>query len=149
MALKNSYLPKKEHTDMKNNTGPSLSVVSNLSSSLEATEAYSKAVAKTPNRVTLESMLEKIASEEYLHPESIPHMTICVLVLKNGFSLLGKSAPADPENLNPEAGRKFAKEDAIRQMWQLEGYALRERLSARLQEAVKKAEDEGAKPYGE
>lgn len=98
--------------------------------SLEVTDAASAAVQKTPHRVTLDSMMRKIAREEYIHPESIPHMTICVIVLDNGFSLVGKTAPADPGNFNADLGRQFAKEDAIRQMWQLEGYALRERLAA-------------------
>ena len=74
-------------------------------------------------------MIKRIVSEEYLHPTNSPHMTIAVLQVDNGFLLVGKSAPADPENFNEELGQKFAKEDAIRQMWQLEGYLLRERMS--------------------
>ena len=42
--------------------------------------------------------------------------------------MLGKSAPASPANFNPELGAKFAYEDAVRQVWQLEGYLLREQL---------------------
>ena len=97
--------------------------------SLRATDDASRAVQKSPNRVSLDSMVEKIASEEYLHPESLPEMTICVMRMANGFAVIGKSAPADPANFNPELGRKFAKEDAIRQLWPLEGYALRERMA--------------------
>jgi Phage protein (N4 Gp49/phage Sf6 gene 66) family len=51
-----------------------------------------------------------------------------VMKLKNGFVLLGKSAPADPVNFDPEVGKKFAYDDGIRQMWQFEGYLLREKL---------------------
>lgn len=98
-------------------------------SSLEITDQESSAVQKTQHRVTLESMLAKIASEEYIHPECIPHMTICVLMTENGYAIVGKSAPADADNYNEELGRKFAREDAIRQMWPLEAYLLRERLS--------------------
>jgi hypothetical protein len=98
--------------------------------SLRVTDDASKAVQKTPNRVSLDSMLKKVASEEYWHPESIPHLTICVLVLQNGFSVVGKSAPADPENFNAALGSQFAREDAIRQMWPLEAFALRERMTA-------------------
>jgi hypothetical protein len=97
-------------------------------SSVRMTDAEAAAVQKTPNRVTLDSMLAKVDDEEYLHPSTIPHMTICVLTMVNGFAVVGKSAPADPENFNLELGQKFAREDAIRQLWQLEGYALRERL---------------------
>lgn len=97
--------------------------------SLETTDAESRAVQKTPNRVSLDSMKEKIAAEEYIYPESLPCMTICVLTMTNGFAVVGKSAPADPENFNADLGKKFAYEDAMRQLWPLEGYALRERLA--------------------
>ena len=97
-------------------------------SSLEITDQESAAVQKTKHRVTLESMLAKIVTEDYIHPLHIPHMTLCVITTDNGFALVGKSAPADPDNFDKELGRKFAKEDAIRQMWPLEAYLLRERL---------------------
>jgi len=96
--------------------------------SVRLTDDQSKAVQKTPNRVSLDSMLERIVNEEYLHPECLPTMTICVLEIENGFVLIGKSAPADPDNFDRELGKKFAHEDAIRQMWPLEAYLLRERL---------------------
>lgn len=97
--------------------------------SLETTDAESAAVQKTPNRVTLDSLKAKVEREEYIHPECLPTLTVCVLLLSNGFTIVGKSAPADPDNFNAELGRKFAYEDAMRQMWPLEGYALREKLA--------------------
>ena len=100
-----------------------------MSGSLETTDAESAAVQKTPNRVTLESMKAKISAEEYFHPASAPQLTVCVLKIDNGFCLVGKSAPADPGNFNAELGKKFAYEDALRQMWQLEGYALCSQLA--------------------
>lgn len=99
-------------------------------SSLRVTDNESKAVQKTPNRVSLDSMVAKIANEEIIHPESFPEMTICVVTMDNGYRVVGKAAPADPENYNEALGVKFAHEDAIRQLWPLEGYALREKLSA-------------------
>lgn len=59
---------------------------------------------------------------------SLECLTICVLVLRNGFTVLGKSACASPENFNAEIGRRVAREDAINQCWSLLGYALRDRL---------------------
>lgn len=56
-------------------------------------------------------------------------LSICILVMKNGFTVVGKSAPASPENFNAELGRKFAYEDAIRQLWPLMGFSLRDRLA--------------------
>jgi hypothetical protein len=97
--------------------------------SLETTDAESLAVQKTPNRVSLDSMKAKIIAEEYFHPECLPCLTVCVLQVVNGFTIVGKAAPADPDNFDAALGRKFAYEDAVRQLWPLEGYALRERLA--------------------
>lgn len=108
--------------------------------SLRLTDDQSKAVQKTPNRVSLDSMMEKVAGEysttlDKAFPgcpllPGMEVMTICVLVMRNGFMVIGKSAPADAANFNEALGRKFAREDAVRQLWPLEGYALREKLSA-------------------
>lgn len=95
--------------------------------SLKITEAESAAVAVAP-RVTLESMEAKIASENYSVVDGI--LTICTIKMANGFYVIGESAPASPANFNAELGKKFARENAIRQLWKLEGYALREKLAA-------------------
>ncbi len=57
-------------------------------------------------------------------------LTICVLVLKNGFTVVGTSAYASPENFDADIGRRIARADAINQVWALEGYALKTRLAA-------------------
>ncbi len=61
---------------------------------------------------------------------SMQALTLCVLVLNNGFTVVGKSACASPENYNAELGAKIAVADARDQIWALEGYALREKLAA-------------------
>lgn len=55
-------------------------------------------------------------------------LTFCVLILRNGFTVVGKSACASPENFDAELGRKIARQDAVSQMWPLLGFALKERL---------------------
>jgi hypothetical protein len=62
------------------------------------------------------------------HPLNV--LSICILVMRNGFTVIGKSAPASPENFNAEFGKKLAYEDCIRQLWPLMGFALRDRLAA-------------------
>lgn len=99
-----------------------------MSSSLEIDEAASAAVAVAP-RVTLESMEAKIVHCQYWQPYGTV-LTICVLQMQNGFFVVGESAPASPENFNAELGQRFARDNAIRQLWKLEGYALREKLAA-------------------
>ena len=68
-------------------------------------------------------------SENMLDPASpLNLLTFCVLTLRNGFTVTGQSACASPENFSAEIGRKVARADAIRQVWPLLGYALRDRL---------------------
>jgi hypothetical protein len=55
-------------------------------------------------------------------------LTLCVLVLANGFTVTGESACASPENFNAELGRKRARQKAIDKIWAFEGYLLKERL---------------------
>lgn len=110
-----------------------------MSDSLQATEDYSAARATHP-RVSLDDIKDNIAAENYFtagaalqalgQPCSQAHdlLTICILTTFNGFTVIGKSAVASPENFDAEKGRTFAREDAIRQLWPLMGYELRQRL---------------------
>ncbi len=111
------------------------------SDTLKATDDYSANKATAP-RVSLDDMQAKIACEAFFtagqagdalgiptHPAA-KLLTICILTMQNGFTLVGKSAPASPDNFDEEKGRRFAYEDAIKQLWPLEGYALREKLAA-------------------
>jgi hypothetical protein len=98
-------------------------------STLEAGELLAASVATTPNRVSLDHLHRCIVGEEYLNPVGTPHLTLAVLTCRNGWALVGVNAPADPANFDAAAGRTFAKDDAIRQLWALEGYLLRERLA--------------------
>jgi len=62
--------------------------------------------------------------------DALSVLTICILVMRNGFTVIGHSACASQENYNADLGRKFAKEDAMRKVWALMGYALRDKLAA-------------------
>lgn len=96
------------------------------------------AVGRTAPRVSLDDIKENIAGEYYTTADkafdgcpisdSLKLLTICVLVLKNGFTIIGKSAPASAENFDADLGRKLAYDDAVKQIWPLMGYELRERL---------------------
>jgi len=57
-------------------------------------------------------------------------LTVCALTLRNGYVVTGESAAASPANFNEELGRKIAYDNARNKIWALEGYALRERLTA-------------------
>lgn len=110
-------------------------------SSLQISDDIAAKGATAP-RVTLQSIEDKIAAEysftvdkavEAINApvmDELKILTLCVLVTKAGFTVIGKSAPASAENFDADKGRIFAREDAIRQLWPLEGYALREKLAA-------------------
>ena len=102
-----------------------------MSDDIAVTEDEAAAAAKSPHRVTLESMKNKIESVQYLNPTVAPHLTLAIVLIDNGFTIIGKSAPADPANFNAELGQKFAYEDALRQMWGFEGYLMCEKLTSR------------------
>lgn len=69
------------------------------------------------------------------HSSPLNLLTLCILVTTNGFTVVGKSACASPENFDEELGQKIALEDAKRQLWPLLGYALKERLAQNFSEA--------------
>lgn len=96
-------------------------------STLESGDKLAGEGAVAP-RVTLESLKAKIKSEQFFHPDCAPHVTICALEVENGFVLVGMSAPADAANFDAEKGRTFSRDDAMRKLWTLEGYLLRDRL---------------------
>ena len=108
--------------------------------SIQATDKESAAVAVAP-RVALADIeaaikarydltADKAVGGDIPAVKELSLLSICILVMRNGFTVIGKSAPASPENFNADLGRKFAYEDAIRQLWPLMGYALRDKLAA-------------------
>jgi hypothetical protein len=107
-----------------------------------AIEAEIQAKGLTAPRVTpahIESQIVAehyhVAGDSYDGPNGFARialgcLTICVLVLRNGFTVTGESACASPENFDAELGRKIARQNAVAKIWPLEGYLLRHQLSA-------------------
>jgi Phage protein (N4 Gp49/phage Sf6 gene 66) family len=105
---------------------------------LQQSEAECAAVATAP-RVSL-SDIEAVIACRYdttgskaidsgaPEHEALDRLSICILVLHNGWTVIGKSAPASAENFNAELGKKLAYEDCIRQLWPLMGFNLRQKL---------------------
>lgn len=86
------------------------------------------ATNQPPPRITPERIEEVIVNTDfYVFPGTT--LTVCCLTLANGFTVLGESACASPENFNAEIGQRIAKTNAREKIWALEGYALRERLA--------------------
>lgn len=82
----------------------------------------------TAPRVTPEKIEAVISSEQY-HVFDGTTFTACLLTLKNGYTVIGESACASPENFDAALGRKIARNNATNKIWSLEGYLLRQSLS--------------------
>lgn len=54
--------------------------------------------------------------------------TVCCLLLTNGFTVIGESACASPDNFDIEIGQKIAFDNARQKIWMLEGYLLKQEL---------------------
>lgn len=95
--------------------------------------------------VTEERMNDKIAGVYYInagqavvaqnriyvegHEQELNLVTICIIILKNGFKVEGVSACVDPANYDEQKGQEYAYENAYEKLWQLEGYLLKEEMS--------------------
>ncbi|MEQ1950940.1 Gp49 family protein [Mesorhizobium yinganensis] len=129
-------------------------------------------------RVTLEKVEASIASEHYFTaadgvyghrtmgrcdlglpdayqtgpvPKELRLLTFCVLVLQNGYTVHGISACADPNNFNPDIGRRLAKQQAVNQIWPLLGFELRTKLHTQRDEPLERqpaAQPQGANAEG-
>lgn len=89
-------------------------------------EAKQAVATKTLPKVTEQSIKDKIEDISYVYHD---HLTICIITMLNGFMVHGVSAPASIGNYDPNVGQRYAFENAFRQLWQLEGYMLREKLA--------------------
>ncbi len=74
------------------------------------------------------TLIDDTIKDEYYHVVPGTTLTICVLTLKNGFTVTGESAAASPENFDEEIGREIARDNARNKIWMLEGYLLKEKL---------------------
>ncbi len=115
----------------------------------QAIEQEIQAKGKTAPRITPQHIQQAIKSAHYftagdgvyseeLHAhgqpitndDSLNHLTFCVLILQNGFTVTGESACASPENFDVAIGRKIARQNAEQKIWALEGYVLKCNIAA-------------------
>ena len=91
-------------------------------------------------RVTQDMITAAIMHVDYLTlPDT--QITVCAITLRNGAKVLGHNYGAiDPARHSWEQGRQAAYDMAREKIWELEGYALRERLAA-APKAAPKADD--------
>lgn len=78
-------------------------------------------------RVTPEMITAAIASSDF-HILPGTQITVCVISLRNGTKVLGYNYGAiDPAAQDWQRGRQAAYDMAREKVWELEGYAMRER----------------------
>ena len=82
----------------------------------------------TAPRVTPDLIQDSIVGEEY-HLFDTTQLTVCVLTLRNGYTVTGESACVSPENFDEELGRKIARKNAEDKLWGLLGFSLAENLA--------------------
>lgn len=113
----------------------------------EIEKASAEVYAKTgAPRVTLQDIENAIGSITYVTADRLLHIetewkrdvsisktedhariyTICMVTLRNGWTIIGGSAPASSENFDPMHGRKLAYDQCIKQIWPLMGFALKQ-----------------------
>lgn len=90
-------------------------------------EELNKAIEDRPYpKVTKAGIEARIKDVSYLViPEST--VTICNILLENGFSVRGESACVDKGNFDLQIGQDLAYRDAFSKLWAFEGYLLAER----------------------
>lgn len=54
--------------------------------------------------------------------KSLDTLTVCTLILRNGWIVIGHSAPVDSRNYSTKLGEQIAYENAVRQVWPLLGF---------------------------
>jgi hypothetical protein len=109
-----------------------------MTDSLKASDDLAAKGATAP-RVTLQDIEDNIAAISYINAGQVVNgeaedrdaspldlLTVCFITTQNGFVVVGKSAPASAENFDEQKGRQFARDDAIRQLWPLMAYSLKQ-----------------------
>lgn len=77
-------------------------------------------------RLKPESLELKIIEEKYIKLSE--RMMICILILENGYEVIGESSCIDPKNFDEGIGKQVSKQNAINKFWPIEGYLLKEKI---------------------
>ena len=85
---------------------------------------FSKDDTRMLKRLTPDMIDGLIADEIYFKHKTL---TICVLELTNGATVVGESNVISPELYDEGIGQSVARTNAREKIWQLEGYAMKTR----------------------
>lgn len=80
------------------------------------------------NKVTKEDLDNLVAKSSVEYAVFGNKLTVAVITLPSSFKVTGEASCVDASNFDKELGEKYALENAVEKLWELEGYLLAERL---------------------
>ncbi|WP_440464311.1 Gp49 family protein [Psychrobacter sp. ASPA161_6] len=84
-----------------------------------------------PNTVTKEQLDDLVARSKVEYAVFDNKLTVAVITLPNKFKVTGEASCVDAKNFKKELGETYALENAIKKLWELEGYLLDAHLHGR------------------
>ena len=88
-------------------------------------------MADAKNRVTKEDLDYLVAKSSVEYAVFGNKLTVAVITLPSNFKVTGEASCVDSNNFDKALGEKYALENAVEKLWELEGYLLAERLHRR------------------
>ncbi|WP_197707715.1 Gp49 family protein [Psychrobacter sp. MES7-P7E] len=76
------------------------------------------------NKVTKEQLDELVAQSKVEYAVFGKKLTVAVITLPTNFKVTGEASCVDASNFNKELGETYALENAVKKLWELEGYLL-------------------------
>lgn len=77
-----------------------------------------------PNSVTKEQLDNLVARSDVEYAVFGKKLTVAVITLPNNFKVTGEASCVDANNFDKALGEKYALENAVEKLWELEGYLL-------------------------
>lgn len=76
------------------------------------------------NKVTKEQLDDLVAKSNVEYAVFGNKLTVAVITLQSNFKVTGEASCVDPANFDKAFGEKYALENAVEKLWELEGYLL-------------------------
>lgn len=81
-------------------------------------------MSELPNSVTKESLDNLVARSSVEYAVFGNKLTVAVITLPSNFKVTGEASCVDANNFDKALGEKYALENAVEKLWELEGYLL-------------------------
>lgn len=75
-----------------------------------------------------DAYLESLIVQESYYQFPGTRLTVCCMVLTNGWELSGEAACANPDQFDPEVGKRQARKNTLKRVKAREQYLLRQRM---------------------